>query len=773
MVDESLRITYKFNDWEDPVIPMQCEFSLVNEKTDFFELLPLMIAEEREYKIRVLITSPTSYTAFDGYLNCEPVSQKYLHRQTIDFVASNYLMKLEDVHPVSIDTLQNKTFIDVINEILLSTGSNFPVRVNSLIHAEGDIPTSGQTLFNLNGFFTELFWEDNVERTTSLDILTTILRTFNCYIYWWQNYWYIERYVDLWGTSIDYVEYASGATYAPTGAGSVVNKTFITEDLNDNVFTGRSQTLRAEPGMKVVKITLNDVRYLNLVKTDFLTATYVYTDFPEPNYREWLVWGQTGLTWGYGFPKSEIASAFSRSLLLTQIDVHRGIYCKFKTTIVSSEDQLNISFKYCFSPDTIFEWTGNVEDYSFKFHWYLRVLPNYDYIRKSGDEWNVYSVETEASWVQEIEIFGDQFDPETNVVTVNIDIPLGVTKDFRLSQDNGYLRGDQVFVLCIGSEKLFTKDEDNNEVLVLQPEAWFGDIYITTTGKDQDNVIEGTTNTKYLNKLDIGLDLYDAETFDYENAILRGTDLEKRTLRWGTTGGSTEVVARGVCWSSTNNPPTLADSFSEEGTGFGTFESQLYNLTQATLYYYRAYATDALGNTEYGDTKSFTSEILAVGHKYMGGIIGYIFVPGDAGYVVGEVHGIIVSIEDQNTRVVWGRLSGGGPYTCGAYGFEIGDGAANTAAIEANTFQNDFAIRTVVDYTYQGFTDWFLPSIVELIRLHTNRIILGLAKDWYWSSTEEPGSWKLAWAVNMGGSVNGGDTWKKNNYMRVRACRYF
>jgi len=60
-----------------------------------------------------------------------------------------------------------------------------------------------------------------------------------------------------------------------------------------------------------------------------------------------------------------------------------------------------------------------------------------------------------------------------------------------------------------------------------------------------------------------------------------------------------------------------------------------------------------------------------------------------------------------------------------------------------------------------------------LIELWRNRAVLGFEKTWYWSSTEVDNFWKLAWAVNFAANSNAWDTWKKNNLMRVRACRYF
>ncbi len=67
-------------------------------------------------------------------------------------------------------------------------------------------------------------------------------------------------------------------------------------------------------------------------------------------------------------------------------------------------------------------------------------------------------------------------------------------------------------------------------------------------------------------------------------------------------GGAT-VTARGVCWSTSQNP-TVSDSHTTDGTGTGSFTSNITGLTANTTYYVRAYATNSEGTT-YGYPLSF------------------------------------------------------------------------------------------------------------------------------------------------------------------------
>jgi uncharacterized protein (TIGR02145 family) len=72
-----------------------------------------------------------------------------------------------------------------------------------------------------------------------------------------------------------------------------------------------------------------------------------------------------------------------------------------------------------------------------------------------------------------------------------------------------------------------------------------------------------------------------------------------------TDDGNGSITARGVCWSTAQNP-TISDSFTTNGTGTGSFTSNITGLSDATTYYVRAYATNANG-TAYGNQISFTT----------------------------------------------------------------------------------------------------------------------------------------------------------------------
>ncbi|HEY0895314.1 MAG TPA: hypothetical protein VGE15_02065 [Sphingobacteriaceae bacterium] len=71
----------------------------------------------------------------------------------------------------------------------------------------------------------------------------------------------------------------------------------------------------------------------------------------------------------------------------------------------------------------------------------------------------------------------------------------------------------------------------------------------------------------------------------------------------GTVTGSSLILERGVCWA-TSGSPTIRDDRSRDGSGPGTFTSELKGLKKRTTYYVRAYAV-GLFQTAYGNEQVF------------------------------------------------------------------------------------------------------------------------------------------------------------------------
>ena len=75
-----------------------------------------------------------------------------------------------------------------------------------------------------------------------------------------------------------------------------------------------------------------------------------------------------------------------------------------------------------------------------------------------------------------------------------------------------------------------------------------------------------------------------------------------------TSDGGAAVTARGVCWNTTGSP-TTADSTTSNGTGTGSYTSNLTGLDTSQQYFVRAYATNSEG-TAYGSQLDFRTKRL-------------------------------------------------------------------------------------------------------------------------------------------------------------------
>jgi uncharacterized protein (TIGR02145 family) len=92
---------------------------------------------------------------------------------------------------------------------------------------------------------------------------------------------------------------------------------------------------------------------------------------------------------------------------------------------------------------------------------------------------------------------------------------------------------------------------------------------------------------------------------------LTSTPFSNKTANSVTTGGNitsdggASITARGVCWATTPNP-TILNNITSDGTGTGSFISNITGLTPGTFYHVRAYATNSAG-TAYTNDLTFTT----------------------------------------------------------------------------------------------------------------------------------------------------------------------
>ena len=163
-----------------------------------------------------------------------------------------------------------------------------------------------------------------------------------------------------------------------------------------------------------------------------------------------------------------------------------------------------------------------------------------------------------------------------------------------------------------------------------------------------------------------------------------------------------------------------------------------------------------------------TTDTLAIGDSYQGGIIFWLDATGQ--------HGLIAATADQNTGIHW--YNGTFRYT-GTNGDGLYAGKMNTAMIIATQMADNqtgnFAAKVCADYsvTVGGVTygDWYLPSKYELNLLFLQKTAVGgfAANNGYWSSSEYDNdyAWRQGFTSGYQHYVN-----KVGTYY-VRAVRAF
>jgi hypothetical protein len=227
-----------------------------------------------------------------------------------------------------------------------------------------------------------------------------------------------------------------------------------------------------------------------------------------------------------------------------------------------------------------------------------------------------------------------------------------------------------------------------------------------------------------------------------------------------SSDGGGNITARGVCWSTSQNPTIALSTKTNEGSGTtpNPFTSYITGLSPSTTYYIRAYATNAAG-TAYGDQKTITTIPYALGHPAFGGVIAYLS---------SATHGFVVSTYDVSVGSPWGCMGS----NTGATGSSIGSGYNNTDIIINSACGYDAAAWDCYNlWDGDGYPFWHLPSSGELTRIYNNRASIGISfsAGYYWSSTEVSSNQAYARRLDMITTQNT----NKDQYLLVRAIRNF
>ena len=159
-----------------------------------------------------------------------------------------------------------------------------------------------------------------------------------------------------------------------------------------------------------------------------------------------------------------------------------------------------------------------------------------------------------------------------------------------------------------------------------------------------------------------------------------------------------------------------------------------------------------------------------VGEEFGGGVVFHVYRDAD-----GTEHGLVVSIIDLGMS----QYSNITSTSIGVYSRY--DGKINTNAMSTQTLASTGAWKVCQDYSYDEFTDWYLPAIDELKFIYFNEFNINktlvniptatlLDGGQYWSSTERGSDRSFAIEFNEGVIYTDTD---KSSLQNVRAIRQY
>jgi hypothetical protein len=236
--------------------------------------------------------------------------------------------------------------------------------------------------------------------------------------------------------------------------------------------------------------------------------------------------------------------------------------------------------------------------------------------------------------------------------------------------------------------------------------------------------------------------------------------------------GDFPITGRGVVWSTTVNPTVALPTKTSNGSSVGSFSSSITGLAPNTLYYVRAYGTNSEG-TYYGNQITFTTlqqqqQVLILGQAYQGGRIVYLYKSGDAGYDANVQHGFIANSNVvDNNYLNFGCIN----FLQNNTSINFGTGTANTQALALSCLEANTAITFCNDFVVGTYTDWFLPSKNELIKLAAYNAAIDdiyFNQNLYLSSSEVSAT--KVWAVDFSNGTEGDSSQVFKNDVDYNVC---
>ena len=231
--------------------------------------------------------------------------------------------------------------------------------------------------------------------------------------------------------------------------------------------------------------------------------------------------------------------------------------------------------------------------------------------------------------------------------------------------------------------------------------------------------------------------------------------------------GGLTLEERGVFISGNPQPNSSNSIKILDNSNASFFSLQAENLIENKTYYVRAFAKN-FAFTGLGNVLSFTTKnFYNVGE--LGPAGGRIFYSKNDS--LGGWNFLEAAPQDYNLELKWSPSS----VTVNNTSTDLGLGETNTNFIvNVNGINNLYSAYASYIYSLNGYSDWYLPSRGELIKMYENLYLNGIgglvSNGQYWSSSEDNFYSQNAWSMKMSGNSEV-STFPKSNMFKSRFIR--
>jgi len=346
-----LLINVNYKDFFTPAIGTGLELSIINNLPDWYQLEELLTAYNREFYIKIQQSGASYQTVvFEGYILANNNEQQLQKDSTISLQASNQIAQLSETNNIKYLTEGNgmHQLIYYLAGILQKTGLVYDYWINCSVY---------ETSMNYGKLFTELyvnkhlFCDAEANYQDLLTVLNKILKSFNLFVYAFNQRWYIDRIFDS-SSPRTYVQYDSEdiddfAYYIHSGVTVTTITHFTGGTFNNSTdfhYVGGNPTIQYQAGYKEIEITTEYNNNANSLNESYSGASsHYYNGQTLPVIGKWYVdsngyiMGTTGSTVQFHNGAEAMFKGLYTNIIIYKDDDNTTFNLSYKRRLTATE----------------------------------------------------------------------------------------------------------------------------------------------------------------------------------------------------------------------------------------------------------------------------------------------------------------------------------------------------------------------------------------------------------------------------------------------------